>query len=108
MRAWKVVHSDEVRYSEQANAVSSGLRTFELIGAADGAVHLQVALSRLEPSGTLTAHVHPFEESFYVLDGEGVFTVADQAYQVSSDSYGFAPIRTPHRWTNTSSKPAPS
>jgi mannose-6-phosphate isomerase-like protein (cupin superfamily) len=102
---WKVVHADEVRYSEQPNGVASGLSTRELIGEADGAVHLEVVLSRLAPGGMLSAHVHPFEESFYLLEGEGVFAIADQVYQVSSGTYGFAPIRTPHRWTNTSSDP---
>lgn len=105
MPAWKVVHSNDVHFSEQSSAVASGLSTSELIGAADGAVHLQVALNRLEPGGMLTGHVHPDEESFYVLEGEGVFAVADQAYRVSGHSYGFAPIRTPHRWANTSSTP---
>lgn len=105
MPAWKVVHSGEARHSERADGVASGLSSSELIGAGDGAVHLQVTLSRLEPGGVLTTHVHPFEESFYVLDGEGVFAVADQAYRVAPDSYGYAPIRTPHRWSNTSATP---
>jgi mannose-6-phosphate isomerase-like protein (cupin superfamily) len=49
--------------------------------------------------------VHPFEESFYILDGEAVFTVADQSYAVKQNSYGFAPIGTVHGWSNPSDQP---
>lgn len=105
MPAWKVVRAEEVEYVEHDDEVASGLSTALLIGPEDGAVHLEVALNRLEPGGTVDAHVHPFEESFYVLEGDGVFSVADQAYRVTRHGFGFAPIRTPHRWTNPSDHP---
>jgi mannose-6-phosphate isomerase-like protein (cupin superfamily) len=103
--AWKVVPGQQVEYRDVANGIASGLRSAPLIGPADGSVHLEVALCQLEPGGRVDAHVHPFEESFYVLEGEGVFAVADQAYRVGPDSFGFAPIRTAHQWMNRSDNP---
>lgn len=105
MPAWEVVHAGEAEFVEAAHDTASGLSSAVLIGAANGAVHLEVALCRLLPGGVVGAHVHPFEESFYILDGEAVFTVADQSYAVKQKSYGFAPIGTVHGWSNPSDQP---
>jgi len=103
--AWRVVRATEIEFTDGQDDVASGLNTALLIGPADGAVHLEVALCRLDPGGSINAHVHPFEESFYVLEGEGLFAVADRAYHVTARSFGFSPVRTAHRWTNRSAKP---
>lgn len=102
MPAWKVVPAAEATFEESAGDVADGLSIARLIGPDDDAVHLEVALTRLEPGGSVASHVHPFEESFYVLDGTGTVAVGDQAYRVREGSFGFAPIRTPHRWANDS------
>lgn len=105
MPAWKVVPaSDNVFVSASAD-VSTGLSVAKLVGPEHGAVHLEVSLVRLDPGGSIASHVHPFEESFFVLEGGGIFSVADQAYRVQEGSFGFAPIRTPHRWINDSDVP---
>lgn len=105
MPAWKVVHGEEVEYVDVIDDTVSGFTRAKLIGPTDGAVHLEVALSRLDAGGSILTHVHPFEESFYVLEGEGVFMVADEAYRVRTGSFGFAPIGTAHRWANRSNQP---
>ena len=94
MPAWKVVPAAENVYAAASDDFATGLSVANLIGRDDGAVHLEVSLTRLDPGGSVVSHVHPFEESFYVLEGTGVFTVADQAYRVREGSFGFAPIRT--------------
>lgn len=42
-----------------------------LVGADQGAVHLEIALCRLEPGAAVPAHLHPYEESWYALGGTG-------------------------------------
>lgn len=105
MPAWKVTHADEVEFAEAAYGPASGLSSAVLVGAAGGAVHLEVVLSRLLPGGAIAPHVHPFEESFFILEGEAVFTVADQSYALKQKSFGFAPIGTVHSWSNQSDQP---
>ena len=105
MPAWKVVPAAENVYVQASDGFATGLGIAELIGPDDGAVHLEVSLTRLDPGGSVVSHVHPFEESFYVLEGAGVFTIADQAYRVREGTFGFAPIRTPHKWVNDTDEP---
>jgi len=95
-----------VDFVETTDDVASGLSEAVLIGPGDGAIHLEVALARLEPGGIVNGHIHPFEESFYLLEGEVVFTVADQSYQIMPGGFGFAPIATAHTWFAASDAPA--
>lgn len=104
MPVWKVVHAGDVGFEERDGDVSSGLGVAVLCGPSDGTVHLEVALSRLAPGGSVRSHVHPFEESFFVLEGDGVFAVADQLSEMGAGGYGFAPVATPHRWSNPSDR----
>src|SRR3990170_6215739 len=106
MPSWRVVRGGEVDFVETTDDVASGLSEAVLIGPGDGAIHLEVALARLEPGGIVNGHIHPFEESFYLLEGEVVFTVADQSYQIMPGGFGFAPIATAHTWFAASDAPA--
>jgi quercetin dioxygenase-like cupin family protein len=102
---WKVVPAADNVFAPADGEFATGLDVAKLVGSEDGAVHLEVSLMRLDPGGHVVSHLHPFEESFYVLEGAGIFTVGDQAYRVQEGSFGFAPIRTPHRWVNDSDVP---
>lgn len=85
---------------------STGLSIEEILGPWHGAAHLAAAHSTLAPSGMVLGHAHPFEESFFVLDGRAVVTIADTSYEVAAGDFGFAPFSTPHAWANPFGEPA--
>ena len=41
-----------------------------MAGVEQGSVHVEVALSRLQPGASVFGHRHFYEESFYILSGE--------------------------------------
>lgn len=65
-----------------------------------GAVHTGFGLSNLEPEARINRHVHSFEESFYVLDGEPIVQTAETSVRLRPGDYGVIPIGVPHSWRN--------
>ena len=73
-----------------------GLRCATLIDGPGGASHLEVSLFELAAGAAVLAHRHPFEESWYVLSGQGQRTVAGLTYDVATGDYGFSPVGASH------------
>lgn len=69
------------------------------------ALHTGFGVCRLDPGGSIDAHVHSFEESFYILDGEVVYETPGGAITLRPGDYGLAPIGVEHRWRNVGSDP---
>jgi quercetin dioxygenase-like cupin family protein len=89
-----------------APAVAEGLSVAVLLGPADGSVHMEVAVSELQPGGRVREHIHPFEESFFLLSGSLVLTLGGQTYRLRENDFGFAPIGIAHSWHNAGTEPA--
>ena len=85
---------------------ANGLTVSKLLGPEQGAAHLAAATSRLEAGGTVPGHEHPFEESFFVLEGRVVVTIADVAYDLGEGDFGYVPLGVPHAWSNPFEAPA--
>jgi mannose-6-phosphate isomerase-like protein (cupin superfamily) len=103
MSAAHVVHrgaeSEPVTVSGWAEA-ATGFRRFSAVGEQEGAVHTGFGICELGPGGSVPAHVHSFEESFYVVEGSGVVETPEGAFAVGEGDYGLFPIGVPHRWRN--------
>lgn len=67
------------------------------------AVHTGFGVCRLAGDGAVDAHVHSFEESFYVLEGEVVCATPAGAVRLRPGDYGLLPVGVPHRWRNPGS-----
>lgn len=78
-----------------------GLRRWSAVDETSGAVHTGFGVCELEPGGTVPAHVHSFEETFYLLDGSVVLQTAEGATRLVSGDYGLIPVGVPHAWRNT-------
>lgn len=89
-----------------AHALAEGLSVAVLLGPADGSIHMELAISELRPGGRIQGHIHPFEESFFLLSGSVVLTLAGQTYRLRENDFGFAPIGIAHSWHNAGSEPA--
>jgi quercetin dioxygenase-like cupin family protein len=83
-------------------AAADGYRHWPVVGEDTGAPSTGFGLCVLDPGGSLPAHVHSFEETFYVLEGAGVISLPGGAYQVGPGDYGLVPVGTPHAWRNAS------
>jgi quercetin dioxygenase-like cupin family protein len=101
-----VVKHGEGSWVDRTTPKYRGLREKILIGSDHGSLHQEVASVELQAGGVIPGHYHPFEESFYLTEGEVIFSVADKSYRLHAGHYGFAPVATPHAWRNVSDAPA--
>ena len=81
-------------------AGASDHRRWDPVGEEAGAVHTGFGVCELGPGGRLPAHVHSFEESFFVVEGSGVVETPEGVYRVGVGDYGLFPVGVPHRWRN--------
>ncbi len=84
---------------------SSGYTSDPVVAEAGGSVQMGFRVSRLEPGGHIDTHVHSYEESFYIIDGEATVDLLGASHRMSSGDYGLFPVATPHGLRNTSSHP---
>jgi quercetin dioxygenase-like cupin family protein len=77
---------------------STGLTRWRGVGYDDGAVHSDLGVCRLEVDGVVPAHVHSFEESFHLLEGEVVLATPEATVRLVAGDYGVIPVGVPHSW----------
>jgi len=77
-----------------------GFRRWPAVAESEGAVHTGFGICELEPGGWLPGHVHSFEQSFFMLEGEAVLTTPEGAFRFGPGDYGLVPVAVPHAWRN--------
>ena len=88
-----------------SNAV--GLRRWSVVDEeTPGAVHTVFAITELGGGGSIPAHIHSYEDSLFVLEGEVVLDTADGAFLLREGDYGISGIGVPHALRNVSDRPA--
>jgi quercetin dioxygenase-like cupin family protein len=80
-------------------------RCFVVDEETPGAVHTGFTICELEPGGAIPAHVHSYEDSFFVLGGELVVDTGDGAFQLGAGDYGVVATGAPHALRNVSDAP---
>jgi quercetin dioxygenase-like cupin family protein len=95
-----VRRSDSARYAAPDDLApgSRGLSRWCGVGYDDGSAHTDFGISRLAPGGVVPAHVHSFEESFHVLEGEVVLATPEATVHLVAGDYGVIPVGVPHSW----------
>ena len=76
---------------------SSGLQRAVLLGGHNGTTHTGLTLIELT-AGHVDCHVHSFESTFYVFDGEPVLYLEDVAVRLKPGACGAIPVGAPHAW----------
>ncbi|MBD0293531.1 MAG: cupin domain-containing protein [Jiangellaceae bacterium] len=79
---------------------AKGLQAWSVVDASTAAVHTGFAVGRLNPGGSMATHVHSYEESLYVLEGEVVVQTPGEAVLLRPGDYGWIPIGVPHLLRN--------
>ena len=78
-------------------ATSAGPRRALLIGGHTGATHTGLSLIELS-NGHVDLHLHSFETSFYVLEGEPILYLEGAAVTLKPGACGAIPVGARHAW----------
>jgi quercetin dioxygenase-like cupin family protein len=79
---------------------SDGFRRWSVVDETSAAVHTGFGVCELDPGGSVAAHVHSFEESVHLLDGEVAVETGEGATLLRAGDYGILPVGVPHAWRN--------
>lgn len=85
---------------------SSGFRYVSYVDRAMGSVHMGTGVCYLDANGIIQPHLHSFEESFYILEGNIIVQVGEQAYQLSPGHFGLISTGVKHAFRNSGNRPA--
>jgi len=80
---------------------ATGLVRWRAVGYDAGASHTDFGVSRLAPGGEIPPHVHSFEESFHLLEGEAILVTPEATVRLVAGDYGVLPLGVPHSWRAT-------
>ena len=86
-------------------AGAQGLSMATLVDGDDGSTHVEISVCELAPGGHVAGHLHPFEESFYIISGAARIGIGANAYDLVADDFGFVPVATGHAWSNPHDEP---
>ncbi|MFQ5611097.1 MAG: cupin domain-containing protein [Anaerolineae bacterium] len=84
---------------------SQGYRRVALVDHTVGSVHSGVGICELAPGGSLDAHVHSYEEGFFLLEGQAILGLNGHACELGPNDYGVVQVATSHSWRNAGSTP---
>jgi quercetin dioxygenase-like cupin family protein len=92
---YRLVRREDVELSDALPGRSSGLTTCRLVGGALGSTHMALTLVALA-DGHVDAHLHSYETSFYVLEGEPVLYLGGRGVSLKPGACGAIPVGVPH------------
>ena len=84
---------------------SEGYTQASLIDHATGSVHTGLSMNQLAPLGTISPHLHSYEEGFYILEGEAVLSIDDRSWRIVAGDFGVCKVGTLHAWRNAGQRP---
>jgi quercetin dioxygenase-like cupin family protein len=82
---------------------ATGFRRWTVVDEAAGAVHTGFGIGEMEPGGRLDWHIHSYEESLYVLDGEITLSTSETSVLLVAGDYALIPLAQPHALANRGS-----
>ena len=85
-------------------SLSQGFRRWSIVNRESGSVHQEFNLCELEPGGTIDAHIHSFEESIYVLQGQLICETGDGRFALENGDYGIIHVAAAHGFQNFGSE----
>jgi quercetin dioxygenase-like cupin family protein len=93
--SYRLVRRADVQLADALAEQSSGLMNCRLVGGALGSTHMALTLVSLE-DGYVNTHLHSFETSFYVLEGEPVLYLDGRGVRLKPGACGCIPVGMPH------------
>jgi quercetin dioxygenase-like cupin family protein len=92
--------ADEAEFSVPGELTgrSEGFRFWSMVDEGAGAVHTGFGICELDSGGSVAAHVHSYEQSFFVIEGEAVLDTSEASTVLRAGDYGLVPVGMPHAW----------
>jgi len=84
---------------------SQGYTLASLVDHKSGSVHTGLTMNQLAAEGTISPHLHSYEEGFYILEGSALVAINDQSYLLKAGDFAALKVGTPHAWRNAGSSP---
>jgi quercetin dioxygenase-like cupin family protein len=104
MRAGHVIRrAEDATYGAAGDLAPDalGFGRWSVVDDSTPAVHTGFGICRIEPGGQVPAHVHSFEESAYVLEGEVLLRTPGATVRLRPGDYALIPVAVPHSWHAT-------
>ena len=92
---YRLVRREDVELRPALPGRSSGLTAYRLVDGSLGSTHMALTLVSLE-DGHVDEHLHSFETSFYVLEGEPALYLDGRGLRLEPGACGAIPVGTPH------------
>jgi mannose-6-phosphate isomerase-like protein (cupin superfamily) len=93
----RLVRREEIELEPALPDHSRGLTRAVLVGGATGSTHTGLILVELE-DGDVDTHLHSFESSFFVLEGEPILYLDGRGVRLRPSACGALPVGLPHAW----------
>ena len=93
-----LLRAGEIQFAEAYPGHSSEFRKAALIDGTEGSVHTGLSLCSLGIDGHVDTHLHSYEKSFYILEGEPTLIFDGRAYPLVPGACGLIPLAVPHSW----------
>ena len=97
---YRLVRREDVELTDALPGRSSGLTSCRLVGGALGSTHMALTLVSLV-DGHVDAHVHSYETSFYVLEGEPLLYLDGRGVELKPGACGVVPVGVTHAFRCT-------
>src|SRR5512143_2902429 len=96
----RMADQEDFKVPKVFEALRKGYRRWCIVDGSNGSVHQEFSICELDPGGTVDAHVHTFEESIYILEGQLICQTGDGAYTLEPGDYGVIQVSAPHALRN--------
>lgn len=93
-----VLRAEEIHLVPAYQKNSQSFRRCSLVDGSSGSVHMGLGMCELKAGGRIDSHIHSFEESFFVLEGEPELVLDGYAYPLVPGACGLVPVGVPHAW----------
>jgi mannose-6-phosphate isomerase-like protein (cupin superfamily) len=84
---------------------SSGFRRAAYVDSRMGSVHMGTGICYLDADGYIQPHLHSFEESFYILEGNVIAQIGEQTNSLSPGHFGLISTGVKHAFRNANNRP---
>jgi quercetin dioxygenase-like cupin family protein len=98
--AYRLVRREDIELADALPGRSAGLTSCRLVDGSLGSTHMAVTLVSLEV-GHVDEHLHSFETSFYVLDGNPVLYLEGRGVTLEPGACGAIPVGVPHAFRSS-------
>ena len=96
----RTAEQEDFKVPKAFESLSKGYRRWCIVNGENGSVHQEFSICELDPGGTIDTHIHTFEESIYVLEGQLICETGDGTCSLEPGDYGVIHVSSPHSFRN--------